>query len=168
MEVSPGTEPPPQGGLLFTKLKDSRSLCAYRGQKGKVGEGSVESNIQFVSFTWLPLHENKKSRQISISASTVVVQSLRHVQLSATHGLQHQSSIISLSLLKLMSIESAMPSNYLILRHPFLPVQSFPASGSFPVSQLCISDSQSIGASASAAVRDHRRPAGPLAGLVAG
>ena len=121
-----------------------------------------------VSFTWLPLHENKKSRQISISASTVVVQSLRHVQLSATHGLQHQSSIISLSLLKLMSIESAMPSNYLILRHPFLPVQSFPASGSFPVSQLCISDSQSIGASASAAVRDHRRPAGPLAGLVAG
>ena len=38
----------------------------------------------------------------------------------------------SQNLLKLMSIESAMPSNHLILCHPLLPcLQSFPASGSF-------------------------------------
>ena len=44
---------------------------------------------------------------------------------------------ISQSLLKLMSIESVMPSNHLILCHPLLfGFQSFPASGSFPMSWL--------------------------------
>ena len=36
------------------------------------------------------------------------------------------------------------------------------------MSQLCISGSQSTGASALAAIRDHRRPAGHQAALVAG
>ena len=50
-------------------------------------------------------------------------------------------------------IEPVMPSNYLILRHPLLLCpQSFPASGSFPVSQLFVSRGQSIGASPSASV----------------
>ena len=48
----------------------------------------------------------------------------------------HQASLsftISWSLLQLMSIESVMPSNHLILCHPFSSCpQSFPASGSFP------------------------------------
>ena len=44
---------------------------------------------------------------------------------------------ISQSLLKPMSIESVMPSNHLILCCPFSSCpQSFPASGSFPMSQL--------------------------------
>ena len=44
----------------------------------------------------------------------------------------------SQSLLKLMSITSMMPSNHLIHCHPFSScLQSFPASGSFPMS-LCI------------------------------
>ena len=46
------------------------------------------------------------------------------------------SFAISLSFLKLMSFESVMPSNHLVLCRPFLCLQSFPASGSFPVSQL--------------------------------
>ena len=52
-----------------------------------------------------------------------------------------------------MSIESVMPSNHLILCHPLLlrPL-SFPASGSFPVSQFFTSGSQSIGVSALASV----------------
>ena len=37
---------------------------------------------------------------------------------------------------RLMSIESVMPSNHLILCHPIPCPQSFPASGSFPMSQL--------------------------------
>ena len=47
------------------------------------------------------------------------------------------SSTISWSLLKLMSIESVMPPNHLILcSTPFsFCLQSFPAPGSFPVSQ---------------------------------
>ena len=45
-----------------------------------------------------------------------------------------------LSLLRLMSLESVMPSRHLILCHPFSSCsQSFPASGSFPMSYLFIS-----------------------------
>ena len=65
----------------------------------------------------------------------------------------HQASlffIISWSLLKLMSIELVMPSNYLILCHPFFCLQCFLASGSLPVSWFFASDSQTFGASASA------------------
>ena len=68
-----------------------------------------------------------------------------------SNSLQHQAFLfftISWSLLRFMSIESAMLSSHLILCHP----QSFPASGSFPVSQLFASGGQSIGVSASASV----------------
>ena len=54
---------------------------------------------------------------------------------------------------RFMSIESVMPSNHLILCHPLSSyLQSFPASGSFLMSQLFSSGGQSIGASASASV----------------
>ena len=57
------------------------------------------------------------------------------------------------SLLKLMSIESVMPSNHLILYRPLLLLPSiFPASGSFPMSQFFQSGGQSIGASPLASV----------------
>ena len=57
------------------------------------------------------------------------------------------------SLLKLMSIESGMPSNHLIFCCPFASCpQSFPASGSFLMSQLVSLGGQSIGASASESV----------------
>ena len=59
----------------------------------------------------------------------------------------------SWSLLKLMSIESVMPSSHLILCHPLLlPPSVFPASGSFQMSQFFTSGGQNIGASASASV----------------
>ena len=59
----------------------------------------------------------------------------------------------SQSLLKLMSIESVMPSNHLILCCPLLLLPSiFPASGSFPISQFFTSGGQSIPASASISV----------------
>ena len=68
----------------------------------------------------------------------------------------HQASLFitnSQSLLKLMSIESVMPFNHLILCRPLLlPLQSFPASGSFQMSQLFTSVGQSIGVSVSALV----------------
>ena len=71
------------------------------------------------------------------------------------HGLHaaRQASLsitTSWSLLKLMSIESVMPSNHLILCHPlfFLP-SIFPSIRSFPVSQFFTSSGQSIGVSAS-------------------
>ena len=86
-----------------------------------------------------------------------VVQLLNLVWLFATlWTVAYQTSMsftISQSLLKLMSTESVMPSNHLVLCHPFSScLQSFPASGSFPMSWLYASGSQSIGASASASV----------------
>ena len=53
---------------------------------------------------------------------------------------------------KLMPFESVMPSNYLTVCQPLLFLQSFPASGSFPMSQFLTSGDQSIGVSASASV----------------
>ena len=88
------------------------------------------------------------------------VQSLSRVQLFATPWIAaHQASLSitnSWSLLKLMSIESVMPSNHLILCHPLLLLPSiFPSirvSGSFPMSQFFASCGQSIGVSPSASV----------------
>ena len=63
------------------------------------------------------------------------------------------SFTLSQILLKLMSIESVMPSNHPILCRPLSSCrQSFPASGSFPMSQFFTSGGQSIWASASASV----------------
>ena len=94
-------------------------------------------------------------RSLNISMTKVViVQSLSHVQLSVTPwtaACQASLSItISQSLLKLMPIESMMPSSHLILCHPLLLMSSiFPASEFFPMSQPFTSGSQSIRASAS-------------------
>ena len=70
------------------------------------------------------------------------------------HGLQHARlpyPSLSWNLFKLMSIESVMPSNHLIV--PFSSrLQSFSASGSFQMSQVFASGGQSIGASDSASV----------------
>ena len=73
-----------------------------------------------------------------------IVQLLSHVQLFAAPWLAtHQASLsftISWSLLKLMSIESVMPSNHLILCRPLLLLPSiFPSSRVFfNESVLCI------------------------------
>ena len=60
-----------------------------------------------------------------------VLQSLSPVRLSVTPWTAaHQPSLsftISRSLLKLMSIESVMPSNHLILCHPLFPPLIFPS-----------------------------------------
>ena len=52
------------------------------------------------------------------------------------------------SLLKLMPIESVMPSNHLFLCGPLLFLQSFPASGTFLMSQCFASGGQNIAFSA--------------------
>ena len=63
------------------------------------------------------------------------------------------SSTISWSLYTFMSIELVMLFNHLILCHPLsFCLQSFPASGSFPVNWLFASDGQITGASFSASV----------------
>ena len=85
------------------------------------------------------------------------VQLLSHVWHFATPWTEAQQASLSItnswSLLKLMSIESVMPTNHLVLCRPFIScLQFFPASGSFLMSQLFASGGQSVGASGSASV----------------
>ena len=82
------------------------------------------------------------------------VKSLSHVWLFVTPWTAaHQASLSTINsrgLLKLMSIESVMPSNHLILCHPLiLPSSIFPSIMVFSSDQLFTSDGQSIGVSAS-------------------
>ena len=81
------------------------------------------------------------------------VQLLSRVQLVTPWIAAHQAFLSitnSGSLLKLMFIESVMPSNHLIICHPFSCLQSFSASGSFQMNQFFASGCRSVGASASA------------------
>ena len=85
------------------------------------------------------------------------VQSLSHVQLFATPwtaALQASLSIThSRSLLKLMSIESVMPSNHLILCRPLLlPPSIFPSSRVFSSESVLCIRWPNTGVSASASV----------------
>ena len=80
------------------------------------------------------------------------VQSLSHVQLFATPWISARQASLSItnsqSSVRLMSIESVMPSSHLILCCPLLLLpQSLPASESFPMSQLFAWGGQSIGVS---------------------
>ena len=92
---------------------------------------------------------------INISCSVSSIQSLSRVRLPVTSWTSVcQASSLSInnfqSLLKLMSIESVIPSNHLILCHSLSScLQSFLASGSFPMSQFFASGGHSIGVSAS-------------------
>ena len=116
----------------------------------------LEKNLTFPtlpSFPYsLPLPSCTTHFHLSGTHISQSVQSLSLVQLfatSCTAACQASLSITnSQSLLKLMSINSGMTYNHLILCHPLLVpsvvpfsscLQSFPASGSFPMSQFfCI------------------------------
>ena len=85
------------------------------------------------------------------------VQSLSCVRLFVTSWTAARQASLSItnsrSLPKLMSIELVMPSNHLILCHPLSScLQSFPASGSFPMGQFFTSSGQSIRVSSSTSV----------------
>ena len=85
------------------------------------------------------------------------VRSLSHVQIFATPWtVAHQASLSitnSWSLLKLMSMESMMPSNHLILCRPLLLLPSiFPSIRGFSNDQFFASGGQSIGILASVSV----------------
>ena len=92
-----------------------------------------------------------------LEATFASVQSPSHVRLFVTLWTAARQPSLSItnswSLLKPMSIESVMPSNHLSSVVPFSShLQSFPASGSFQMSQLFTSGGQSIGVSASTSV----------------
>ena len=115
-------------------------------------------------FCWEEKGKKKKRRYCLLlkrkyleSSMFSSVQLLSHVRLFVTPWtVACQASLFitnSWSLLRIMSIESVMPSNHLILCHPFSScLQSFPASGPLPMSQFFTSGGQRFGVSASASV----------------
>jgi len=85
------------------------------------------------------------------------VQSLSRVRFFATPWTAAHQAFLSItnsqSLLKLMSIQSVMPSNHLILRHPLLFLPSiFPSIRVFSLVTSSHQEGKSIGVSASASV----------------
>ena len=117
------------------------------------------TTIQFYNIFVPPQKRNPIpiSSHFPFLISTSSVQSLGRVRLFATPWTAARQASLSItnsrSSLKLMSIESVMPSNHLILWRPLLlPPSSSPASGSFQMSQFFSSGGQSIGVSASASV----------------
>ena len=90
-------------------------------------------NWSRVICAWQECHKNDIVFPVSKdSVQFSSVQSLSHVRLFATPWVAaHQASLSitnSQSLLRLMSIESVMPSNHLILCHPFLLLPPIPPS----------------------------------------
>ena len=116
--------------IYFSSQRTSLSNQELHGlSRRQTGLCSEFSSVHSLSLVWL--FETPRTAALQVSSSVTNTQSL----------------------LKLMSIESVMPSNHLILCCPFSScLQSFPASGSFPMSQLFTSGGQSIGPSASAPV----------------
>ena len=108
-------------------------LKRQRPTRGSLNYATLQLNLVFMHPSW-PLYISFDTK-VSLLFCLV----LSHVRLFATPWTAaHQAPLsftISWSLLRLMSIESVMPSNHLIFCHPPLLLPSiFPASGSFPVS----------------------------------
>ena len=106
----------------------------------KSSSGLVTCLYDFTFFEYLICALSSKhitSLNLQSSPMRFAVQSLSRVQLFATPWTAARQDSLSLtiswSLLKLMSIESMMPSNHLIRCHTFTSCpQSFLASESFP------------------------------------
>ena len=127
-----------------------------------LGHGVSICSIQFFfqilyyQFTFMP------EKQVNCPFAPYSLQSVSRVQLFATSWTAACQASLSItnswSLLKLLFIDLVIASNHLLSRWmsihpssvvPFSGVQSFPASGSFQMSQFFPSGGQSIGASTS-------------------
>ena len=119
--------------------------------------GSGDNGVQLTPFQMEKLRP-REGTFLGPESQFSSVQSLSCVRLFATLWTAARQAYLSITnsqnLPKLMSIELVMPPNHLILCHPLLlpNLQSFPASGSFQMSQLFASGGQSIGISASTSV----------------
>ena len=114
------------------------------------------SVLKIFYYMSLIIETNKHIYPVQFSS----VQSLSHVRLFVTPWTAARQASLSItnsqSPSKPMSIESVMPSTISSSVVPFSSCpQSFPASGSFQMSQLFASGGQSIGVSTSTSVLPH-------------
>ena len=110
------------------------------GKDGPVGSECSSSSSELVGFE--ACHPD--ALLLLDHVGVAIVQLLRWCPtLCDPKGCSTPASTTSWGLLKLMSIESMMPSNHFILFHPFcFGPQSFPTPGCFPICWLFISGSQ--------------------------
>jgi len=113
--------------VKIKKNTGKQTKCSHR--EAKAINLIIESGSEHGS---LALPPQKKKKKLDKRAVIAVVQSLSHVLLIVIPWTAaHQASLsftVSWSLLKLMSIESMMPSNHLILCRPLLLLPSiFPS-----------------------------------------
>ena len=139
-------------GKLFKRWEYQTTSLPYREICKQVKKQQVELDME----QWAGSKLGKKYIKV-VYCHPASFQFSRSVMFHSTASwtAAHQTSqsiTNSSSLLKLMSIESMIPSNHLILYVvPFSScLQSFPASRSFPMCQFFTSGGQSFGASASA------------------
>ena len=102
-------------------LQPARLLCPWDIPGKNIGVG-----CHFLFQEILPIQGSNPCHQLLLFSHSVMSDSLR------SHGLQYARPPCAItnswSLLKLMSIESVMPSNHLILCHPLLlPPSIFPS-----------------------------------------
>ena len=119
-------------GFYLTKLNSSTCswIPHYLNRGGDIRGKETKSSVHLLSCVWLFATPWPAARQASLSITN------------------------SWSLLKLMSIESVMPSSAV----PFSCLQSFPASGSFQMSLFFTPGGQIIGISASTSVHPMNIP----------
>ena len=126
----------------------TQSLWTHRGRSCSA---VLELVKEMLSFS--PCGASEELSQKLAKNWFLVVQSLSHVWLFVSPWTAPLSSTTSRSLLRFMSIELGMPSDHLTSAAPFsFYPQSFPASGTFPMSWLFASDDQNTRASALASV----------------
>ena len=140
-------------------------LCSSEGHKSGTHKPGMKERTSRIQNEWDSIGRGMKAfrktgtrrKNLQSWEHAVFVELLSRVWLFVTPWtVAFQASLsftVSLSLLKLMSIESIMPTNHLIFCCPFSSCpQSFTASRSFPMSWLFTSGGQSIGTSALASV----------------
>ena len=115
------------GNLLYNTGSSNVVLC------DNLDGGREVQKVGIYTYLWL-IHVDKwqKPSQCCKAIQFSSVQSLSHVQLFATPWLTARQASLSItnswSLLRLMSIESVMPSSHLICCHPLLLLPPIPPS----------------------------------------
>ena len=142
--------------LIHVRMATIKKLTNNKCWRGCAKKGTL---LHCCKVSWCSHYRDymEVPKETKIRATISSVQSLSRVWLFATPWTAARQASLSItnhqSPPKPMSIELAMPSNHLILCCPLLLCpQSFPASGSFQMSQLFASSGQSIEVSASTLV----------------
>jgi len=143
-------------GNTATDIKSITTLHMLWKSKEFIRQLLMTSDLNFIWKTFLDCDWAQKFKTVWVREGSVQFSCSVMSDSLQPHGLQHTRPPVHHQLLEFTQthvIELVMPSNHLIFCHPLLLcLQSFPGSGSFPMSQFFTSGGQSIGVSPSTSV----------------